>query len=154
MTEAQTVSGLDPIAPGILRRAVSGRVITPADPEYEAARRVWNGTIDRYPAAVVRCTGIGDAVRALEFARDNALPVAVRGGGHSFAGFSTCDGGLVIDLRALNGVRVDAQRRTVTAGGGALWGELDAATEVHGLATTGGLVTHTGIAGLTLGGGI
>jgi FAD/FMN-containing dehydrogenase len=139
---------------GELRRSLSGDVVTPEDPEYDAARKVWNGDIDRRPAAIAICRSVDDVRAALAFARKEGLQVAVRSGGHSFPGHSIADGALVIDLRQINQVTVDPQARTVTVGGGALWTEVDAATAPHGLAVTGGHVTHTGVAGLTLGGGV
>ena len=131
-----------------------GELIRPDDPAYDEHRRVWNGSIDRFPALIVRCRGASDVVAAVRFARDSGLPVAVRGGGHSFPGLSVCDGGIVIDLAPMKAIAVDAEGRTARVQAGVLWGELDAATQQHGLATTGGIVTHTGVAGLTLGGGI
>ncbi len=131
-----------------------GELLRPGDEPYDEARRVWNGAIDRRPALIARCGGAADVAAALELARERELQVAVRGGGHSIAGWSVCDDGLVIDLSPLRAIEVDADARTARAGGGVLWGELDAATQAHGLATVGGIVTHTGIAGLTLGGGI
>jgi len=131
-----------------------GELIRPDDPAYDEHRRVWNGSIDRFPALIVRCRGASDVVAAVRFARDSGLPVAVRGGGHSFPGLSVCDGGIVIDLAPMRAIAVDAEGRTARVQAGVLWGELDAATQQHGLATTGGIVTHTGVAGLTLGGGI
>lgn len=139
---------------GELRRSLSGDVVTPEDPEYDAARKVWNGDIDRRPAAVAICRSVDDVRAALAFARKEGLQVAVRSGGHSFPGHSIADGALVIDLRQINQVIVDPDARTVTVGGGALWTEVDAATSAHGLGVTGGHVTHTGVAGLTLGGGV
>ena len=137
-----------------LRRLVDGQVLGPQDDEYDEARRIWNGAIDRYPGAIVRCAGADDIVEALRFARERGLPLAVRSGGHGVGGHAVCDGGLVIDLSAMRQISVDVGARRATAGAGVLWGELDAATQRHGLATVGGIVTHTGIAGLTLGGGI
>lgn len=131
-----------------------GWLITPDDQDYDEARSVWNGAIDRRPSYIARCLGAGDTVAALRFARERDLPIAVRGGGHGVAGTAVCDDGLVIDLSAMKGIQVDPAARTARAEGGVLWGELDAATQAFGLATTGGVVSHTGIAGLTLGGGI
>jgi FAD/FMN-containing dehydrogenase len=136
-----------------LARGLGGEAIGRSDEAYEVARRVWNGTIDRYPALIVRCAGVADVLAAIRFARMHELPVAVRGGGHGIAGFGTCDGGLVIDLSPMKGVRVDPKRRVARAQGGVTWGELDREAQAFGLATTGGLISTTGIAGLTLGGG-
>ncbi len=130
-----------------------GELITPGDADYDTARRVWNADIDRYPAVVARCTRTSDVVAALRHAREHDLLVAVRGGGHSIAGLSTCDGGIVIDLSRMKKIEVDPVRRVAYAEPGLVWGEFDAATQAHGLATTGGEVSDTGIAGLTLGGG-
>jgi FAD/FMN-containing dehydrogenase len=136
-----------------LREAITGSVITPDDPAYDQARAVWNGMIDRYPALVARCVTTGDVITAVAFARVNDLPVAVRGGGHSVAGHSTCDGGIVIDLSPMKQIDVDPEASVASAGAGVTWGELDAATQQYGLATPGGVFSRTGIAGLTLGGG-
>jgi FAD/FMN-containing dehydrogenase len=129
-------------------------MLTPGDAGYEEARRIWNGAIDRRPALIAQCGSAADVVDALQVARERSLEVAVRGGGHGVAGWAVCDDGLVIDLSPMRGIDVDPNTRTARAGGGVLWGELDEATQAHGLATVGGIVTHTGIAGLTLGGGI
>jgi FAD/FMN-containing dehydrogenase len=137
-----------------LAKTMHGRVIGPDDPEYDDARKVWNGLIDKRPAAVARCKDEADVATAIAFARKHSLPLAVRGGGHNVAGFGTCDGGLVIDLSPMKAVTVDPAARTARAQGGVTWGEFDKATQQHGLATTGGLVTTTGVAGFTLGGGI
>ena len=137
-----------------LQRVFRGELIPRGHAGYEGARRVWNGNIDRRPALIARCTGVADVQRAVEFARLPGLLVSVRGGGHSAPGYGTNDGGLVIDLSPLKGIRVDEQRRTVRAEGGVLWRELDHETQAFGLATTGGTVSNTGIAGLTLGGGL
>jgi len=137
-----------------LRDAIHGSVIEPGDERYDAARAIWNGAIDRRPACVARCTGVADVVAAVRFARERDLLVAVRAGGHGVGGHAICDGGLVIDLSPMKGIRVDPVARTARAEAGVLWGELDRETQLHGLATVGGIVTHTGIAGLTLGGGI
>jgi FAD/FMN-containing dehydrogenase len=136
-----------------LRSAVGGEVITPDDVSYDEARKVWNGMIDRHPALVVRCTSTDDVVAAVNFGRENDLLVSVRGGAHSTPGYSTCDGGIVIDLGPMNSVEVDSDARTARAAGGAQWGHVDAATQEHGLAVTGGRVSDTGIGGLTLGSG-
>ena len=131
-----------------------GAVLQPDDEGYDTARHVWNGAIDRKPALIARCTGVGDVIHAVNFARANNLLVSVRGGGHNVTGNAVCDGGLMIDLSPMKGIRVDPGRRTVQAQGGVTWGELDHETQAFGLATTGGQVSTTGIAGLTLGGGL
>jgi FAD/FMN-containing dehydrogenase len=137
-----------------LRGSFRGELLLPSSPGYDAARRIWNGAIDRHPACIAHCRGVADVVTAVRFARARDLVVAVRSGGHGVAGHAVCDGGLVIDLSLMKGIRVDPQARTARAQAGVLWGELDRETQLHGLATVGGIVTHTGIAGLTLGGGI
>lgn len=134
--------------------SLRGTLLRPGDTGYEEGRRVWNGLIDRRPAVIVRCAGAGDVIRAVGFARDLGLPLSVRGGGHNVAGNAMCDGGVAIDLSRMKGIRVDPSRRTVRAEGGVTWGELDWETQAFDLATTGGIVSTTGIAGLTLGGGI
>jgi FAD/FMN-containing dehydrogenase len=137
-----------------LRDSIRGPVIAPDDADYDAARAIWNGAIDRRPACIARCTGVADVVASIRFAQERDLSVAVRSGGHGVGGHALCDGGLVIDLSPMKGIRVDPAARTARAEAGVLWGELDRETQLHGLATVGGIVTHTGIAGLTLGGGI
>src|SRR3954452_17071108 len=132
-----------------LREKVKGRVITPADANYDEARRVYNGMIDKRPAAVVRCTGPADVAAAVTVAREQGLDLSIRGGGHSAPGFGTNDGGIVIDLSLMRHVHVDPQARTARAGGGATWGDFNYATHAFGLATTGGIVSTTGVAGLT-----
>jgi len=137
-----------------LRGRVNGEVITPSDGAYDEARKVYNGMIDKRPAAVVRCTGPSDVAAVIGVARDEGLDLSVRGGGHSAPGFGTNDGGIVADLSPLQTVVVDADARTARAGGGCTWAVFNDATNAHGLATTGGIIGSTGIAGLTLGGGI
>src|SRR4051812_6597842 len=137
-----------------LKRALAGDVIVPGDPEYETARRVWNGAIDRRPALIARCASVADVVEAVRFARSERLPTAVRGGAHNVAGQGTCDGGIVIDLSPLRDVSIDPVARTARVEGGALWADVDAAAQAHGLATPGGMISSTGVGGLTLGGGI
>jgi FAD/FMN-containing dehydrogenase len=137
-----------------LEASFRGTVVRPTDAGYDEQRRVWNGSIDRRPALIARCAGVSDVAAAVRFARRTALPVAVRSGGHSFPGLSVCDGGIVIDLGPMKGIRVDPRSRRARVQAGVLWGELDHESQSFGLATTGGIVTHTGVAGLTLGGGI
>lgn len=137
-----------------LASELNGPLLRPGDGGYEEARQVWNGMIDRRPALIARCENDADVVATVNFAREHELLLAVRGGGHNVAGNAVCDGGVVIDLSAMNGVQVDAEARTVRARGGATWADLDSATQEFGLATPGGVVSMTGIAGLTLGGGI
>jgi FAD/FMN-containing dehydrogenase len=131
-----------------------GQPITADDADYDTARAVWNGAVDRRPRLIARCSGTADVVAAVRFAREHDLEIAVRGGGHNVAGTAVCDGGLVIDLSAMRAVSVDPAGRTAWVQGGALWGDVDHETQAHGLATTGGIIGHTGVAGLTLGGGI
>jgi len=131
-----------------------GRLISPDHADYDIARAVWNGAIDRRPRLIARCIGTTDVVAAVRFARDHDLEIAIRGGGHNVAGTAVCDDGIVIDLSAMRAVRVDPAGRRAWVQGGALWGDVDRETQAHGLATTGGIVSHTGVAGLTLGGGV
>jgi FAD/FMN-containing dehydrogenase len=144
----------EPAAYRELTTRFTGHLIRPGDPGYEDHRQIWNGAIDRRPALIARCSGPGDVRMALRYARRTGMEVAVRGGGHSFPGHSVVDGGLVIDLSELTRIHVDPARRTVRAQAGALLGDLDRVTQPHGLAVPCGIVTHTGVAGLTLGGGI
>ena len=145
---------LDPRAVGAFASGFRGEVVGPDDPHYEERRKIWNGSIDRRPGLIARCAGVADVIAAVRFARSEGLLVAVRGGGHSYPGLSTCDGGMVIDLGPMKGVRVDPEARTVRAQAGLLLGELDRETQAFGLAVPAGFVSHTGLAGLTLGGGI
>jgi len=137
-----------------LEQLFHGPLVKPDDPGYDEARAVWNASFDRRPALVARATGTADVAAAVNFARENGLLLAVRGGSHSIPGHSSCDGGIVLDTSLMRGVHVDPVRRTARAQAGVDWGLLDRETQAHGLAVTGGEVTHTGIAGLTLGGGI
>jgi FAD/FMN-containing dehydrogenase len=137
-----------------LREQISGEVLVPGDTEYEQARRIHNGMIDRRPALIARCRGTADVQAAIRLAREQELEIAVRGGGHNVAGNAVCDGGIVVDLSAMRGVHVDPRRRRAHAQGGATWADYNRETQLHGLASTGGVVSTTGIAGLTLGGGL
>jgi FAD/FMN-containing dehydrogenase len=136
-----------------LRARFRGALLRPGEEGYEESRRVWNGAIDRRPALIARCAGADDVQEALRFARERDLPVSVRGGGHGVAGHAVCDDGVMIDLSLMKAVLVDPAARVARAAGGLLWSELDLATQRHGLATTGGTISHVGIGGLTLGGG-
>jgi FAD/FMN-containing dehydrogenase len=136
-----------------LRSALRGQLILPGENEYDSARQVWNGRIDRKPAMITRCAGVLDVIRALDFARQNNIPLSIRSSGHNVTGCSVCDGGIVIDLSRMKGIEIDSQSKKVRAQAGVTWGELDHETQAFGLATTGGRVSTTGIAGVTLGGG-
>ncbi|HWM56024.1 MAG TPA: FAD-binding oxidoreductase [Solirubrobacterales bacterium] len=137
-----------------LKASFAGELVPPDDATYDRHRAVWNGSIDRHPALIARCTGASDVSAAVTFARRTGLPLAIKGGGHSFPGQSVCDDGVVVDLGEMKGIVVDPQARTATAEAGVLLGELDRETQAYGLAVPAGIVTHTGLAGLTLGGGI
>ncbi|HET9661467.1 MAG TPA: FAD-binding oxidoreductase, partial [Thermomicrobiales bacterium] len=137
-----------------LRAQLRGDALVPGDGRYNDARTLWNAMIDRRPAVIAQCTGVADVLDALAFARSNDLSVAIRAGGHNVAGTALCDGGLVIDLTRMKGIRVDPASRRARVEGGVTWGELDRETQVFGLATTGGVIPSTGVTGLTLGGGI
>jgi FAD/FMN-containing dehydrogenase len=137
-----------------LGASFEGQLIGPEDAAYDERRRVYNAMIDKRPALIARCTGPGDVAKALAFARDRELPLAIRGGGHNGAGLGTVDNGVVIDLSPINQIEVDPQARTARVGGGCTWGEVDRATNEHGLATPSGIISTTGVGGLTLGGGL
>jgi FAD/FMN-containing dehydrogenase len=136
-----------------LSKSLSGPLLTSADAGYDDARTVWNRMIDRRPALIVRCAGVDDVVAALRFARERDLLISVKGGGHNVTGYAVCAGGLMLDMSGMNAARVDADGRVVVVGAGATWKDVDTATQCHGLATIGGIVSSTGVAGLTLGGG-
>jgi FAD/FMN-containing dehydrogenase len=136
-----------------LAESMRGSVLTPASAGYDEARMVWNGQIDRRPAVIAHCAGVADVMHAVDFARANAMEVAVRSGGHSAQGYGTCDDGMIIDLSHMKGMRIDPETRTVRAEAGLTWAEFDAETQAHGLAVTGGRFSTTGIAGLALGSG-
>ncbi|GIW42024.1 MAG: FAD-linked oxidase [Candidatus Binatia bacterium] len=144
---------IDKKAAEVLRSGFRGTVLLPHDEEYDAARRVWNAMFDRRPAVIARCLGTRDVSRAISFAREHGLLLSVRGGGHNSAGTAVCDGGMMLDLSLMRRVTVDPGTRTARADGGALLGDLDAETQLHGLAVPAGVVSHTGVGGLTLGGG-
>ena len=153
-----TINGSTAVVPeeavSALQATLRGALLTESSPGYEESRSVWNGMTDKRPALIAQCQDTADVVAVVNFAREHDLLVAVRGGGHSIAGHSVCDGGLLIDLASINGVRVDPARRTARAGGGAKWIDFDHETQAYGLATTGGTNSDTGIGGLTLGGGL
>ena len=141
-------------AVGALRSGFRGEVFTPRDNGYDNARAVWNAIIDRRPGLVARCRGVGDVIGAVKFARAHGLPVAIRGGAHNVAGHAVCDDGVMIDLSLMRSVRVDPDARRADVEGGAIWADVDRATQAYGLVTPGGLISDTGVAGLTLSGGI
>jgi UDP-N-acetylenolpyruvoylglucosamine reductase len=133
--------------------ALRGQLIQPGDETYDVVRMVYNGMIDRHPRLIARCVDVADVITAVNFAREHRLTLSVRGGSHNVTGFAVCDDGLVLDLSGMKGVRVDPERRTARAEGGCTWGDFDHATHAFGLATPGGVLSTTGVAGLTLGGG-
>jgi FAD/FMN-containing dehydrogenase len=151
---AAVAADIAPLRIADLRNRFRGALLRPGEEGYDEARRIWNGAIDRRPALIARCAGADDVVEAVRFARERDLLVSVRGGGHAVAGHAVCDGGVMIDLSLMKTVRVDPEARTVHAAGGLLWRDLDRATQQFALATTGGIISHTGIGGLTLGGGL
>jgi FAD/FMN-containing dehydrogenase len=153
-TTTGTQAALEATAVEELKESLRGRLLRTADDGYDQARKVWNGMTDKRPALIIQCAGVADVINSVNFARDNGLLVAVRGGGHSIAGHSVCEGGILIDLSLMKSIRVDPVNRTARAEGGAKWGDFDHATQAFSLATTGGTNSDTGIAGLTLGGGL
>jgi FAD/FMN-containing dehydrogenase len=145
---------LEETAVAELQAGLRGRLVGRDDPDYDQQRQIWNGSIQKRPALIARCAGVADVIAAVKFGRAHGLPVSVRGGGHSFPGLSVADDALMIDLGPMKGIRVDPEARTARVQAGALLGELDRETQAFGLAVPSGIVTHTGVAGLTLGGGI
>src|SRR5579863_2868556 len=137
-----------------LKISFRGELIQPADNTYEPARKVYNGMIDKRPRLIVRCVDVADVMAAVHYGRENSLLTAIRGGGHNGAGLGTCDDGLVIDLSRMKGIRVDPEAKTVRVEAGCVWGDVDHATHAFGMATPSGFISSTGVAGLTLGGGI
>src|SRR6476469_4894800 len=131
-----------------------GSVVRPGTPDYDVHRKIWNGSFDKHPGLIIRCAGVADVFNAVKFGRESGLPVAIRSGGHSFPGLSVADDALMIDLQPMQGVRVDPDKGTARVQAGVLLGELDRETQQFGLAVPSGIVTHTGVSGLTLGGGI
>jgi FAD/FMN-containing dehydrogenase len=151
--QATNINALNPSNINALKAGIRGTVIVPGDETYDSARTIWNATIDRHPAVVVRCANVSDVVTAVNYARDNRLPLAIRSGGHNIAGNAMCDDGLVVDLSQMKAVHVEPAARRVTVEAGATLADLDAATQARGLATPLGINSTTGVAGLTLGGG-
>ena len=147
-------TGLDPASIAAFRSSLRGQLVAPADEGYEQARAVYNAMIDKRPALIARPVDAADVSAAIQFARDHQLLLAVRGGGHNGGGLGTCDDGLVIDLSAIKAIHVDPEARTARVGGGCVWGEVDRATHAYGLATPTGIISTTGVGGLTLGGGV
>src|ERR1700676_2806180 len=152
--EAAHGLSLDEATTQDFRASLRGQVILPGDADYDDARKVWNGMIDKRPTLIARCAGVADVSKAVRFASDQHLLLLVRGGGHNVIGAGTCDGGLVIDLSPMKAVQVDSERRTARVEPGATWKDFDDEAQKYGLATTGGLISSTGVAGFTLGGGI
>src|SRR5215469_6652978 len=151
MTTMQRTRDLDT---STLKAIFRGELIQPGDATYDAARKVYNGMIDKHPALIARCADVADVIAGVNFARDYELTLAVRGGGHNGPGLGVCDDGLVLDLSQMKGIRVDPAARTVRVEGGCTWGSVDHATHPFGLATPSGFISSTGIGGLTLGGGL
>jgi FAD/FMN-containing dehydrogenase len=134
--------------------SLRGELLQPGDADYDGARRIWNGMFDKKPALIARCRGTADVIDAVNFARENGLLTAVRCGGHNSSGSGSCDGGILIDLSAMNAVHVDPKTRRARVQGGATWGDFDREAQIHALATPGGVVSATGVGGLTLAGGL
>ncbi len=153
----QTLSPEGTIASGEineLKKILNDKILIPGDVDYDITRRVWNGMIDRKPAVIVQCNNTDDVIQSVKFAKENSLVVSVRGGGHNVTGNAVCDSGIMIDLSLMRSVKVDAEKQIAEVQTGATWGDFDKATQQHGLASTGGLISTTGVAGLTLGGGV
>jgi FAD/FMN-containing dehydrogenase len=153
-TQAEPVAGAFAQSLAMLDSCLSGDLLTPQDASYDEARSVWNGMIDRRPLAISRCKSVGDVVASVRFASEHGLPVSIRAGGHNVAGHAVSDDGLMIDLSQMRGVEVNPSAKSASVQGGALWADVDAATQAHGLATPGGLISETGVTGLTLSGGV
>ena len=151
MATTQTTSDVDV---SVLKASLRGELIQPDDADYEAARKVYNGMIDRHPAMIARCADVADVIAAVNFGREHDLLVSIRGGGHNAGGLGVCDNGLVIDLSLIRYVHVDPATRIVRVGGGSTWGDVDHATHAFGLAVPSGIISTTGVGGLTLGGGL
>jgi FAD/FMN-containing dehydrogenase len=154
LVESTTQPSLDPETVKTLRGHLDGQLLLPENEGYDEARRVWNGMIDKRPALIVRASGVADIQRAVTFAREHALPISIKGGGHNVAGHAVSDGGLMLDLGGMRAVWVDPEAGTARGQGGALWADVDRETATFGRATTGGVISHTGVGGLTLGGGV
>src|SRR6266542_356446 len=154
MTAVAEQFELDQAVVAELQASFRGPLVGRDDPGYHEHRKIWNGSIQKRPALIARCAGVADVIAAVKFGRQTGLPVAVRSGGHSFPGLSVADDALLIDLSSMKGIRVDPEKRTARVQAGTLLGELDRETQAFGLAVPSGIVTHTGVAGLTLGGGI
>lgn len=152
--ESQTSTTVHDAVVQDFRATQRGVVLIPGDDGYDAARTIWNGMIDKHPALIARCQGVADVMGAVSFAREHGLSLAVRGGGHNVAGNAVCDGGLMLDLSPMKGIHVDPEKRVARVEGGVLWHEFDHEAQAFGLATTGGTISATGVAGLTLGGGV
>ena len=153
-TYIDTIPSIDPDVVDEFRSQLGGQLLAPGEPAYEQARQLWNGMIDQRPAMIVQPTGVSDVIQAIRFARENDFEISIKGGGHNVAGLATTNGGVMLDLQFMRSVRVDPERRTARVAGGALLADLDRESSVFGLATTGGTISTTGVAGLTLGGGI
>ncbi|MFW6075199.1 MAG: FAD-binding oxidoreductase, partial [Chloroflexota bacterium] len=153
-TTSAAALGIDPGKVDMLEEQLAGGVLWPGSNGYEEARSIWNGMIDKHPGLIVRPAGVADVMRTVEFARGHELPLAIRGGGHNVAGLAVSDGGLMLDMRSMRSVQVDPQAQTAYVQGGATWADFDRETGVFDLATTGGVISTTGVAGLTLGGGV